>query len=486
MPISDLHYYIRSRSYNYARAQLLRVPNEATSLNTPRQLPLHVAVYHLFHYDSHTHRWDGNLVELVYDLLEICPQAVRVRDIRGDTVLHIACKSFEHRSAFTRNEADLPEEVQIQLDVLSNIIDACPDAVSMKDTASDRSFPLQMPPLQILLQADHRVPLWLVKKLMRIYPQAITEGVMPSIFGNPLVEMCEFEETLPRARAIVELYPPAAIVQSLEGKVPLASQAWRFLSEKYRGTRTYETDIWSEFGLREHQLDAIVADEDQYGVFIEMILFLIKSAYHETTDDLPHGQVFRALHAACALNLPIDLIHLLTKKFPQQLMELDEQNGRLPLHIAAASRNKEDKRRVIKLLVQLNPGAVVALDSQGQLPLHLALANGDMWVDGVSSLVAPVALKTRDPTSQLYPVLMAAAAATQDSRLQGRELTDVREQAELQLRQQNPRFSSNYHLMLRIESEARHRAMHDGDLALETIFELVRAEPSFLRAGISE
>jgi len=143
MPVSQLHYQCRIGGYEYARAQLARFPDEVASLNTVRQLPLHVVTHRLFHWDRYTNHWSDVLVELMYDLLDAYPAAVGVRDRRGDTPLLIACKAIEQeQSRWDFKLENMLEETEIQLDIFANMLDACPEAARMRSKCG--AYPLHL------------------------------------------------------------------------------------------------------------------------------------------------------------------------------------------------------------------------------------------------------------------------------------------------------------------------------------------------------
>ena len=165
-----------------------------------------------------------------------------------------------------------------------------------------------------------------------------------------------------------------------------------------------------------------------------------------TLSDGRNNKVFRAVHAAAAVDCPREVIKIATKVYPEQLKQVDEEN-RIPLTIAAVaptwkirdlsddgylledrihdddvareSDNMDDVEQtgpnsldpsVIEILVTASPETARFHDRNGRLPLQLAIANGKKWTSGVKALVDafPDAIMLHDPLSNLFPFMLAA------------------------------------------------------------------------------
>ena len=452
------------RSYRYARLQLFHHREEAVSLNTPKQIPLHVAIHHLFHWNPHSWVWSDDLIDLIADLLEIFPAGVGVRDMRGDTPLLIACEALERTSRYgIGQESTMSEEMEITLDIFANMLDAFPQAASIPSESGKL-------PLQFLLQ-NWSTPLWLVQKLARLHPQAILQVSPGGGYHHPLIDYCRFEETLPRIRTLVEINPQAAL--SVDHRMPLhltlAGYVWDTICDEMwrRQGRESIQRRPRHAALSSAEIESITSSMDEWKPFTDLLFFLLKAAYHGTTGELPDGQVFRALHAACSFDSPCDLVCFLARLHPEQLMQPDEQHGWLPLHIAASNgKNSEYGEKVLKLLTQLCPGAAMTLDSHQRLPLHLALERNAEWKDGVSSLVetAPRSLRVRDGKTGLYPLLLAASSSGRP----GHEIVSLGRGSELGF----PMYE--YAL-----------APRERDDWLTTIYKVLQADPTIVRRAAS-
>jgi len=93
-------------------------------------------------------------------------------------------------------------------------------------------------------------------------------------------------------------------------------------------------------------------------------------------------------------------------------------HGRLPLHIAAATHMPHKRARLIlSKLLTMNPKAARIADSNGHLPLTLAIRSGKRWEGCIQFLleVEPRALCVRDYVTRMVPFMVAATAAALSS-----------------------------------------------------------------------
>jgi ankyrin repeat protein len=128
--------------------------------------------------------------------------------------------------------------------------------------------------------------------------------------------------------------------------------------------------------------------------------------------EIPDDQSFSILNVLLqSINEPSLRIirYILTKKHPEQRAFLDHQ-GRSALAIAAS--RSDMPMDVLHFLIRdkvLSKMATV-MDYQGRVPLHLAAETGRSVDAGLKELwkAAPVALTLPDPTTGLYPCLLAA------------------------------------------------------------------------------
>lgn len=108
---------------------------------------------------------------------------------------------------------------------------------------------------------------------------------------------------------------------------------------------------------------------------------------------------------------PLFPIQLVIRLYPEQLLQQDE-NGCTPLVLAICNACSGD---VVNSVLRANSAAASVLDSQGRLPLCLAVASGHYsYHDTLCRLFAaePSALTTRDPVTSLFPFALAALPTT--------------------------------------------------------------------------
>jgi hypothetical protein len=180
----------------------------------------------------------------------------------------------------------------------------------------------------------------------------------------------------------------------------------------------------------------------------------INNSSNNYVSALPPNYNFRIVHAVSAVDCPRPVVKMAAVLYPKQLEELDEV-GMTPLLIASRapifkvrdlsdegfmledrvygdSENgnddmNDDERTdsiqpsVLDILVNAGPrAACIACTNagpwNGRLPLHVAIAAGKPWTEGIKGLLAayPDAISIIDPQTGLFPFLQAAATDRQD------------------------------------------------------------------------
>jgi hypothetical protein len=127
---------------------------------------------------------------------------------------------------------------------------------------------------------------------------------------------------------------------------------------------------------------------------------------------IPDDQSFSILNIILqSINEPSLRIirYILTKKHPEQRAFLDQQ-GRSALAIAASRRDMPMDILLFLIRDKVLRKMALVMDHQGRFPLHLAAATGRSVDAGLKELwkAAPVTLTLLDPTTGLYPCLLAA------------------------------------------------------------------------------
>mmetsp|Transcript_26141 Transcript_26141/g.56625 ORF Transcript_26141/g.56625 Transcript_26141/m.56625 type:complete len:668 (+) Transcript_26141:226-2229(+) len=178
----------------------------------------------------------------------------------------------------------------------------------------------------------------------------------------------------------------------------------------------------------------------QLGPLWEKTVLLLKAAYYGSINERPARGAedggWRLVHAAVAFCCPTPLIHLLVRLSPRQVIERDER-GRTPLIMACSSSFLNQMRAnnrdvdackcvdLVKLIIQTNDSSCRIVDSNCRLPLHVAIQAGHQWHTILQTIFAaePRALLARDPSTGLYPFMLAAIANNEGAGKQKRKLT---------------------------------------------------------------
>jgi hypothetical protein len=329
---------------------------------------------------------------------------------------------------------------------------------------------------------DHDAPALLVQRLLKAYPDAsISIGTSNM---NPLHITCSSNHA--SVQVVQVLLEGGLEMQSsmrdVDGDTPLHAACRcgapiEVLEVLLRANpsavheRDYEgltplLRLWVRYFviLGSDVIDSVQGREDLKGELGEAwskTELLLMAAYHGSleastavqgepvtwTSSDGRNNVFRAVHAAAAVDCPREVIKIATKVYPEQLKQVDEDN-RIPLTIAAVaptwkirdlsddgylledrihdddvtreSENMDDPEQigpnslypsVIEILVTAAPETARFRDRNGRLPLQLAIANCKKWTSGVKALVAayPDAIMLHDPLTDLFPFMLAAS-----------------------------------------------------------------------------
>ena len=293
-------------------------------------------------------------------LLECAPETSLLQNKDGETALHIACNCAS-------------EEVQLEL------LDAAPGAVVLVDKYGD----------------------------------------------TPLHNAARNGCTLRVMDKMLQAAPSALAVKNGRGITPFC-----LLSRSY-----FEAENLDE-----------LQDNEEFSTDWEAALLFLNASAPSPLTPLVHAAT---MASAC----PRHLLCMLLKFYPEQALMYD-QTGKMPLHYAASIdpikephiwNEHEDGYRdlpddvepvnfnleradieeyvhlqemvtegsndsVLLSVVHWSPMAARFADSEGRLPLTLALMSNKRWDEGLQHLIwaAPQALETRDPVTRMYPFQLAA------------------------------------------------------------------------------
>ncbi|KAL3919919.1 MAG: hypothetical protein SGILL_003512 [Bacillariaceae sp.] len=350
------------------------------------------------------------------------PDECKAVGVQGRTPLHVAC------------DHDAPAQV------VAALLKSYPEASLMVGTSS-------MNPLHITCSSQH-ASVEVVQVLLE--GGLATQTNMRDVDGDtPLHAACRCGAPIETIRVLLEANPSAVNERDHEGLTALLRLWVRCfvmlgdsVLDRIRGPADLTGELrntWSktELLLRCAHLGSMSGrvENEQHG-------------------NIPSHYTFRPMHAVAAVDCPRPVIKMATVLYPKQLEERDEM-GMTPLLIAASaptfkvrdlsdegfmledriygdSDNESDddmddgervdsgQPSVLDILVSANLCAARIPSSMGsnagQLPLHVAVASGKPWNDGVKTILSayPEAISRIDPKTGLYPFLQAASTDRPD------------------------------------------------------------------------
>jgi hypothetical protein len=174
---------------------------------------------------------------------------------------------------------------------------------------------------------------------------------------------------------------------------------------------------------------------NKMGSIWKKVMVLMCSSYHGSMKFIVgnDNSQWLPLHAAISTSAPMGVIQLLSKLYPDELFRLHHvrDQGVTPITFALArikhlkkawdkedsDNEKEDRsflRETIRALLGNDGSMASKPNSQGRLPLHIAIENGLGWNEGTAVIYRayPAAVSVRDPVTGLFPFLAAAAQGT--------------------------------------------------------------------------
>eukprot|EP00978_Attheya_sp_CCMP212_P045940 scaffold366812_cov41-Attheya_sp.AAC.1 len=218
-----------------------------------------------------------------------------------------------------------------------------------------------------------------------------------------------------------------------------------------------------------------------------LLSLLLEGAYHRTVEQpqAKHSKErkqFQMLHACASLGpsvCPELFLRVILRMNGGQILERDS-NGNIPLHLALASNGAKDPnmRSYTSELLRSCPDSAIVPDGSGRLSLHLAAkAGGLSWEGGAKALfhAAPFAVAVRDPVTGCFPFMLAACASETPTQHQNGEDT-ITNYDELFWRSNQPFERAP------TPTSKRCKVNCNPQKNLNTSYELLRADPSVLTA----
>lgn len=281
-------------------------------------------------------------------------------------------------------------------DVVQVVLDAFPANVMATD--GEGWTPLHV---AFLYGADDQTSLMLIKR-----GGVYLASMQSRLVGSPLHVACRHGVSTPVLMELLKTHPGMACIANQAGTKP-ATLLWYNYAKNPANEETV-------LGLMLKK--PIDLSDPGISKLMNRIAILVNAGQDM---DIPHKV---SIHKLVALQSQLGLgnvIPLAVRLYPEQLSKRDT-NGNLPLHIAVSAPVEKQRQQrygrfqvmdAVSVLLDTYPQAASVADRHGRLALHLALERGKRsWNSGIQKLVdaAPRALETRDVKTGLYPVQLAA------------------------------------------------------------------------------
>uniref|UniRef100_A0A7S4HQY6 Uncharacterized protein n=1 Tax=Odontella aurita TaxID=265563 RepID=A0A7S4HQY6_9STRA len=333
--------------------------------------------------------------EMVRLVLRIHADEAGVVDENGNTPLHIA--------------ASRPDIIGIE--TIKLVLDAHPSSAAVQN--KDGHSPLHV---ACLTQS----PLQILELLLAASPEATC---LRNIEGQtPLFVAIFVSSPVNVLRALLEAKPASVHIRDANGISSIALAWHMLLSGKVFEERDAEKKNEAKRSCANVNLLAVTSRSSSLKgdvrSWMSKIDLLLRAAFHGTVaESLPKGKQWRAVHAACSDGtIPPDVLAFALQILPSEA-EVTNESKDYPLHIAASAPPHDancpsqfGSGESIDFLLRINPSVAKRTDRKGRLPLHLALSSGKSMCNGVRSLVDSFheSVRMRDPSSMLYPFMLAA------------------------------------------------------------------------------
>lgn len=361
------------------------------------------------------------------------PCEIRTLHAHCRTPLHLAC------------DVDAPAVV------IAGLVQAYPQACARVGTSG-------MTPLHLTCSSAH-ASIHVVRVLLELGDVA-AQCSLPDLDGDtPLHAACRSGAPLEVLEVLLQAYPAAVNERDYEGLTPLSRLWVRYvvmLGEDALANIRCEADLTGDLGQAWCKTQVLLEYAHRES--------LRRSDGAELQPQQQHQDVATlVVHAAASVDCPRAVVQIAARVYSHALAVRDHE-GLTPLLRAAAAplykvrdlsddgylledvvhgdtdddasgashRLDDDEAdspqapaqpSVIEILLQANqelPCAGASLpDPHGRRPLHVALAMGKHWDQGVSHLVQvyPEALAAMDPVKRLFPFMLAAAQGKASSDL---------------------------------------------------------------------
>mmetsp|Transcript_25809 Transcript_25809/g.40020 ORF Transcript_25809/g.40020 Transcript_25809/m.40020 type:complete len:460 (-) Transcript_25809:138-1517(-) len=240
---------------------------------------------------------------------------------------------------------------------------------------------------------------------------------------------------------LLDSNPSAIFVRDVDGKTPFSLLSLRKLN-KFRNGETFgwqqhmynvTFNQWACLILllkaadcleRGVDFDREISFVDRAGIWVQLresfyLLPCNQDVWNAIKNSIYSPKIsWHELHTAVTIfNEISEEMFTLILCFSQGQVMKRNRHGQLPLHIAAStSAESKSSLHVITSLLDCNADAASEADSNGKLPLDLALECGKAWDEGVAVIFEAYAkaVSIRDCSSSLFPFMIASVIEDAD------------------------------------------------------------------------
>jgi ankyrin repeat protein len=324
-------------------------PDAVSQTNQDGELSLHLALKHRIMYK-----------EIIKNLFNAYPPAIRVKNQYGELPLHLALK------------------YKIKKEIITILLDLYPDAVREKNIYGELA-------LHLALKNNYNEEI--IKKILNLYPGAVREkddnNNLP-LYYSLLYKSESKLDSYKLIRELIELYPNSAnekiyipnLTKEPDEIYPLEVamsrnlslnvildliSAWPYSIVKFPSVAKLRSDTYSIL------LFAIANNSN-----IEVIEKLLQKNPSAVSEKNPNHYNFLPLHYAIYNRSSYDIIFELLKKYPIAVREIDS-DGNLPLHLACYYNDGTPRSEsIIKLLITFDYKSIRVKNNIDILPLDIA------------------------------------------------------------------------------------------------------------------
>jgi len=318
---------------------------------------------------------EGTRATLIYQLLQILPDASTHVNGKGQNLLH--------RAMFNTFEGSYLIVTIILLHVRS-------------DMASEKDECGRTPIHQALMWHTSELALW--DRLMDTLAPGLENTPHPPLHWIPLARTQLAEASKDVIEELVKACPQALSMEDNCGNTPLGI----FRQQWARILVPQDYAMWEEYNLTTQAAEKVV--------------MLMTGRPCTLSDSIPSLVVLLRLH-----NCTSDVANFLIYKFRNQLA-IPDNYGNLPLHVLAATPPKSHKEYALGLesMIKWYPEACRTMNDNGLLPLELMAQNGHSWKSGMRLVFCT------NPSAVVDLGLSWYTICTILENIKGEEDTDVR------------------------------------------------------------